>query len=50
MTFDEIADVVEVGKVYSPNPAHTDLYDRMFKEFKTIYKRNRRAYARLNKI
>jgi len=50
MTFGEIADVVEVGKVYSPNPDHTGLYDRMFKEFKAIYKRNRRAYARLNKI
>ncbi|MCD6585153.1 MAG: FGGY-family carbohydrate kinase [Desulfobacteraceae bacterium] len=50
MNFDDVADAVEVGKMYSPNPEHIVIYDRMFKEFKNIYKRNRRAYARLNRV
>jgi len=50
MRFDDIPKAVKVGKTYSPNPDHSDIYDRMFKEFKNIYKHNRRAYARLNRV
>lgn len=48
MRFDDIVDEVAVNRVFYPNPDHTVLYERLFREFKTIYKRNRRAYARLN--
>jgi xylulokinase len=46
---EDIADSVEVLGTYSPNPAHRNIYDGMFKEFINIYKANRRIYARLNK-
>lgn len=50
MRFDQIADAVEVDTVYTPNPAHTGIYDRMFAEFKNIYKKNKKIYARLNRV
>jgi len=49
MRFDQISDAVEVGTVYTPNPAHTVIYDRMFAEFKNIYQKNKKIYARLNR-
>ncbi|MBC2714408.1 MAG: xylulose kinase [Desulfobacteraceae bacterium] len=50
MNFDDLADVVEVGNVYYPNPDRIGIYDRMFKEFKNIYKKNRKIYTRLNRV
>jgi len=50
MGFEDIPDAVDVAHVYSPNPDHTRLYDRMFREFKTIYRKNRKIYARLNRL
>lgn len=50
MEFSDIPDAVDVARVYTPNPDHTRLYDRMFSEFKTIYRKNRKIYARLNRV
>jgi xylulokinase len=50
MGFDDIPDAVDVANVYAPNPDHVRLYCRMFSEFKTIYRKNRKIYARLNRV
>ncbi len=50
MNFNDVPDLVDVAKVYSPNPKHRDTYDRMFCEFKNIYKKNKKIYSRLNKV
>ncbi len=49
ITLDDISKSVELLGTYHPNPANRAIYDSMFKEFKNIYKANRRIYARLNK-
>jgi xylulokinase len=37
-----------VAAVYEPNAAHRALYDDLFGEFLTVYRKNRAIYARLN--
>jgi xylulokinase len=49
ITFNEIADRIQITNTYTPNPQHRKIYDELFKEFKNIYKANRKIYARLNK-
>jgi xylulokinase len=38
-----------VARSYQPDPAHKALYDELFREFVGFYRRNRKAYARLNR-
>ncbi len=47
--YDEIPDLVEIANTYHPNPAHRQLYDRLYKEFRYLHKANRKIYARLNR-
>jgi len=49
LTFDQVPDLVPVTRSYEPDPAHEVLYDRAFREFVGFYRRNRKAYARLNR-
>ena len=48
LTFDDIPDRVSVAASYRPDPATAGLYTMLFGEFVGLYKRNRKAYARLN--
>lgn len=48
LTFDDIPDRVSVTASYRPDPATAGLYTMLFGEFVGLYKRNRKAYARLN--
>jgi xylulokinase len=48
--FDDIAARVSIKKTYHPNPANRQLYDELFKEFLSIYRNNKRTYARLNRF
>jgi xylulokinase len=47
-TFDEIADRIQISRVYEPNPDNRKLYEELFKEFINIYNNNRGIYRRLN--
>ncbi|MFW6011400.1 MAG: FGGY-family carbohydrate kinase, partial [Desulfosalsimonas sp.] len=49
LEFDEIQGLVETERTYDPDPANREVYDRMFKEFRAAYKRNRKICARLNR-
>ncbi len=49
LTFDQVPDRVRVARSYQPDPASKDLYDELFREFTGLYRRNRKAYARLNR-
>jgi len=49
LTFDQVPDRVRVARSYEPDPAPMELYDELFREFVGLYRRNRRAYARLNR-
>ena len=47
-TFDEIPSLIKYNNTFHPNPEHRALYDKIFKEFLEIYKKNKKMYARLN--
>jgi xylulokinase len=49
LTFDQIPDRVQVAKSYHPDPACRELYEELFGEFTGLYRRNRKAHARLNR-
>ena len=49
LTSGQIPDRVRVARSYDPDPAHDGLYDGLFREFVGLYRRNRKAYARLNR-
>jgi xylulokinase len=48
LTFDQVPDRVQVARSYKPDPTSKGLYDQLFREFTGFYRRNRKAYARLN--
>ncbi len=48
-TFSRIADDVEIKEVHAPDPANRQVYDMLFREFTTSYKRLRKICARINR-
>jgi xylulokinase len=49
LTFDQIPDRVRVDRSYQPDPKTKELYAELFQEFVGLYRRNRKAHARLNR-
>jgi xylulokinase len=49
LTFDQVPDRVQVTRSYKPDPVPKELYDQLFREFVGLYRRNRKAYTRLNR-
>ncbi len=45
----ELHDLVPVDATFRPDPAHRDVYDRLFAEFPRLYKAQRRTFHRLNR-
>jgi len=45
---DEVAEGIAVEQEYAPNPDNRGIYDELFGEFLTVYKKNKRIHARLN--
>jgi xylulokinase len=48
-SFEEIADHIRIDRIFRPNPANRALYDRLFSEFKNLYKQNKAWYKRMNR-
>ncbi len=48
ISFDDIPNLIQFSTIFHPNPNHVKTYNRLFKEFLTIYKNNRKMYKRLN--
>lgn len=48
ITFDDIPNLIQYSTTFHPVPKNVKTYDRLFKEFLTIYKNNRKMYKRLN--
>jgi xylulokinase len=49
LTYEDIAERVEIVNTYTPNPENRKIYDELFAEFVEIYKRDKKMYARLNR-
>lgn len=48
LTWQQIPDLVEIERVHRPDPANRAAYDRAYRAFRDVHRRNRRLYARLN--
>lgn len=48
-SFNDIKKYIRINDTYKPNPAHRQLYDRLFREYKNIYKQNKAWYRRMNR-
>ena len=45
---EEVRDLVPVDRVFEPDSANRDAYDRLYAEFPRLYKAQRKMFARLN--
>jgi xylulokinase len=46
---EDIADHVEIAQTYQPDPQNRNLYDRLYRQFLMLYKRNKSIFKRLNR-
>jgi xylulokinase len=46
--FEAISDHIVIRQRYTPDPQNRQLYDHLFREFKKLYKQNKKWYARMN--
>lgn len=47
-SFEDIKQHIKIEKRFTPNPLNRILYDRLFKEYKSLYKQNKKWYKRMN--
>jgi len=45
---DEVRELVRVDRIFEPDPAHRETYDRLYAEFPGLYKAQRKMFSRLN--
>ncbi|HMA27333.1 MAG TPA: FGGY-family carbohydrate kinase, partial [Solirubrobacterales bacterium] len=45
---EEVRELVPVDRVFEPDPANREAYDRLYGEFPGLYKAQRKMFARLN--
>ena len=48
-SFYEIKKYIQIKQSFKPNPVNRNLYDKLYSEFKNIYKQNKKWYARMNR-
>jgi xylulokinase len=48
LTWDQIPDLIQISKVFTPNPENRVIYDKLFNEFTNIYKIMKKTHRRLN--
>jgi xylulokinase len=48
-SFSDIKKYIKIDRTFYPNSQNRILYDNLFKEYKNIYKNNKRWYKRMNK-
>jgi len=49
LKFEDIPEKIEFDGIFQPDPANRKIYEKLFKQFRTIYKNNKKIYKRLNK-
>ena len=48
-SYEDIKNYIKIDRSFIPNPDNRILYDTLFKEFKNIYKQNKKWYKRMNR-
>ena len=49
LTWDDVADRIEITETFRPDPSNRAVYDRLFDGFLEVYKKNKGLYAKLNR-
>jgi sugar (pentulose or hexulose) kinase len=49
LSFDDISSRFQIAYTYTPKPENRKIYDELYREFVSVYKRNKGIYARLNR-
>jgi len=48
MSIDEIKGFAKIKKEFEPNPSNRTIYDKMYKQYRELFKRNRKIFKALN--
>ena len=48
-SYSDIKKYIKIDRSFEPSAGNRQLYDRLFGEFKNIYKQNRKWYKRMNR-
>ena len=48
-SYHDIRNYIKIKKTFTPDPRNRDIYDRLFREFKNIYRQNKSWYKRMNR-
>jgi xylulokinase len=48
-SLDELANLVRIDRVFEPDTRNREIYDRLYGQFRAVYKRNKKIFARLNR-
>lgn len=48
-SYHDIKNYIKIDQGFYPNPDNRTLYDKLFKEFKNIYRQNKKWYKRMNR-
>jgi xylulokinase len=47
-SYEDIPQYITIDRTFKPNPKNRAIYDRLFKEFKNLYKQNKKWFKRMN--
>jgi xylulokinase len=47
-SLEELAELVQIKRVYEPDPAHRAVYDHMYAGFRGVFESNKKVFAALN--
>jgi len=48
LSMDDIADFVRIRRIFEPDTANKNIYDKMYRVYRHAFKRNRKIYKMLN--
>jgi xylulokinase len=48
-SIDEIPELIKIKQVFEPDEANRAIYDKMYTQYRELYKRNRKVFAALNR-
>jgi len=49
LTLSEVSDLIQIQKVYEPDPSNSPVYDKMYEQYMAIYRRNKKVFNALNR-
>jgi xylulokinase len=47
-SLDELPELVKIDRVFEPDPQKRPLYDKLYTQFRAVYRRNKKVFAALN--